>query len=124
MPELRRIALNALILHWCVGHELRYIGVRYAQRCEEMFVSDPDEDVRRMAATCLPFCYEKGRVDSRVGRLLAEVVRDASANKYLRKSAYESLFVVRDISPELWPDFQFKFPDQVDWTFVDSFIPR
>jgi len=120
-PTLRDVALSVLAYHWGRDAQL-------AARCEELAVSDPDNGVRSTALHCLSSCYGNTS-DSRVGQLLARMVRDEAQSMKVRIAAYEGLFHVRGVPPHLRPislekllrGDQFRFPEDVDWAFVDSF---
>jgi hypothetical protein len=93
----------------------------FAQLCERMAREDPDVDVRCMALNCLIPAYYYGSEDLRIGRWLAEIVRDQSQAPLFRKIAYVMLFAVRatDDNPLA---HTLQFPEQVDWSFVNTFL--
>lgn len=114
-PEVRRCALAALACHW--GREAA-IGP-----CEQLLFFDPSEDVRQAAMTYLGACYFYTD-DVRVRRIAAKIVRDASQAHGLRLTAYKSLFIISR-SPRQGGESgplasSFRFPEDVDWKFVDD----
>ena len=122
-PTLRDVALGVLAYRWHRGRHL-------AEKCEELALSDPDDSVRSTAIHCLSLCYENTS-DSRVGRLMAQIVRDDSQAVKVRAAAYGALFHVRGEPPDRrptsfsgqLPGTTVGFPEYVDWSFVDGFLP-
>jgi hypothetical protein len=92
----------------------------FAQLCEKMACEDDDLNVRCIALNCLISCYY-GTWDVRIGRWLAGVVRDETQPPMFRKLAYTMLFTVRAIA-EHPHAHTLRFPEQVDWEFVNSFL--
>ncbi|HEY1785435.1 MAG TPA: hypothetical protein VGG30_07790, partial [Pirellulales bacterium] len=91
-PRIRRAAIIALSFKW-KAYEL------LAVRCEQLARHDPDDSVRVQAARTLGACYARTD-DVRIGRLLADTVWDSSARADLRRSAYESLLMIRGVKIE------------------------
>src|SRR5206468_2304275 len=92
--KVRFVALDVLSHHWEPNRDL-------AQVCEKMVFSDPDPEIRAVAATTLGACYAR-TADSRVAKLLANIVSDGSQPSPVRVSAYHSLFAVQGLILE-WP---------------------
>jgi hypothetical protein len=119
--ELRIIALNVIVIHWAVGHGHDELRRRFAQVCEDMFRHDQDQNVQRMAASCLSSCYAATN-DERIGRLLAQRVFDDRANKYLREACYRGLFELKGLEVQLWPGPFLRFPEDVNREFVEAYL--
>ena len=57
--------------------------------------------------------------------LLRGVVYNAELNNRMREAAYLGLFILRGLPFTAWPiPGKFNFPEAVDWSFVDSFLPE
>ena len=111
--KYRFAALDLIDWKWGVTQEV-------ADICEELVVSDPDVSVRGLAAVRLGGYYSRSG-NLRVGDLLARIVCKESENPQVRQSAYRALYWL----PEefIWlPPLDFRFPNDVDWEFVDSFV--
>src|SRR5207244_1008829 len=98
----------------------------FAKKCEELAFWDPDSGVRGIALISLGPCYANTK-DSHISQRLATIVRDESINQLHRESAYCNLFMIQGAPFERNPLIQkaigkFRFPDDVDWSFVDSFL--
>jgi len=91
----------------------------YAQICERIAREDTDPKVRALALGWLSLCYT-ATSDSRIGKWLAEIVRDEMQPLLFRRQAYFSLFSVRGLA-KILDTRTFQFPDQVDWSLVASF---
>jgi len=114
-PPARRAALYLLMHHWPRDQQT-------AVACERMAFEDRDCDVRKAALLGLGECYSHTD-DSRVGALLARCVRDESELCEVREAAYFGLFDVRGRRIFFYHNpFEFRFPQDVDWSFVDSFL--
>lgn len=120
-PSRRLAALDVLKYHWGPDEH-------FAAECERLSFGDPDPKVRTTALMRLGRFYEQTN-DPRVGKLLGAAVRDESMFHDCRLWAYYGLFQVRGVSPENRPALQigtgeFRFPQDVDWAFVDSFFGK
>jgi hypothetical protein len=113
--NLRTVALFILKDHWKPDE-------RFGRMCERMALEDSDLNVRKLALATLAGCFSDTD-DPRVGKLLASMVYDASLPESLRLTAYRSLFTVRP-SPiaTMIAIGSARFPADVDWEFVDSFL--
>jgi len=119
-PQLRRTALSTLAHYWKPDKE-------FEEACEQMVFQDSDAEVRSLALACLACCYS-GSDDPRVGRLAAQLVRDDTLPEKLRVAGYRALFTIRGM-PSKWilstcPSRSFRFPEDVDWAFVNTFLDR
>lgn len=117
--KVRFVALNLLCSHWKPDQN-------FAKTCECMAFNDPDLQIRGVALSALGTCY-RGTNDSRVGKLLAAIVHDEQEPASIRSSAYLALFSVPGLIAD-WPGLHadpptgLRFPDDVDWSFVNSFL--
>lgn len=116
-PRLRQAALGILTSHWPPSSLI-------TQECERLEIEDPDPEVRKTARACLITCYSKLQ-DARLVRVFARTVKDESSSLDLRISAYEALFMIRDMPPSTWPGMrmrsgELRFPEDVDWSFVEN----
>jgi hypothetical protein len=92
----------------------------FAPLCERLAFEDTNLDIRCCALTGLGLCYWRTS-DVRVGRLLAGFARDETQPDLFRKLAYFNLFSIT--GKEEHPDLQnLRFPADVDWKFVESFL--
>jgi len=118
-PKVRIAALSVLSDFWKPDESLRKIS-------EHMALNDPDSEVRGVALCDLGSCY-RGTRDKRIGRLLAAIVRDEQKPVSTRTVAYSALFDLCG-QPLSWPGLyneiiaQFRFPEDVNWGFVDEFL--
>jgi len=119
-PKLRRAALLALKYHWTPDEA-------FAGYCERLVFEDQNVDVLSLALSCLAGCYSHSD-DQRVGRLAAQIVLDDSAPKRLRATAYCALFTIRGMPTKAFltahRSSSSRFPENIDWAFVDSFVHR
>ena len=81
-PILRYEALSTLGHHWMLP--------QYRAQFEEMMRSDSDEDVRRIAASCLGLVL-KGTRDKAAAQHLIAKLRDENEDGYVREGAYDAL---------------------------------
>jgi hypothetical protein len=95
----------------------------FARRCESLAFNDPNDDVRAVAITFLSACYRE-TWDTRVGSLVAKVVCDTEESVTVRRSAYSSLFILRGIPTVADLVAEFRFPEDVDWSFVNSILTQ
>ncbi|MGO8746320.1 MAG: tetratricopeptide repeat protein [Thermoguttaceae bacterium] len=120
--NVRIVALELISSHW--GSKP---GDDFSRLCEKMALDDPSINVRLAAISALGRCYADTD-DVRIGKLLAQLVHDASMPLSCRRSAYRELFFLRGSPIEAWPSSQaggslkLRIPDEVDWAFVDSFL--
>lgn len=120
-PKIRYVALSLLVSHWNSAKDQEF-----AQQCEKMAIDDTDNTVRSVALRILGQCY-KNTDDARIGKLLAQVVRDELQTAECRAGAYLALFRLRGLFAD-WPGRNtipptvFRFPEHVDWAFVASFF--
>jgi len=120
-PNLRRAALMSLRSHWRLGRDKDF-----GETCERLVFEDPDVEVRSLALGFLSLCYLDSD-DSRVGCLAAQLVVDDSAPRKLRATAYLALIVIRGLPIDAFiaaSRSSSRFPEGVDWAFVDSFLRR
>lgn len=120
-PSIRHVALDVLAFHWKCHKD-----PDFAQRCEGMATNDPDDTVRGIALSLLGECYENTD-DPTIGMRLAQVVCDERQASNCRIGAYFALFRLRGRFadwPNRWsiPVTVFRFPEHVDWSFVNSFL--
>jgi hypothetical protein len=115
--NLRLAAILALQYEWKPNKE-------FEQHCERLLRDDPDIEVRSVALISLAGCYAHTD-DKRVGQLSARLVYDDAMPRALRRAAYSALFCIRGVPEDgIGPlrRADFRFPDDVDWAFVDSFL--
>lgn len=115
-PKLREAALHISNYHWGLNRSLE-------PTLQRMAWEDADDDVRGIALLYLVSLY-RGTDDARIGKLLVEFVKDQSLSTEFRTTAYYALFRLRGLSSEYWPHMwsaEWRFPDDVDWSFVDTF---
>jgi hypothetical protein len=114
-PKYRSAALVLIYLKWGPTPEV-------ADVCEEFVASDPDADVRALAATTLGRYYV-GSGNMRIGDLLARIVYDDNEDRQVRQSAYWSLYSLQEEFDWDQPSIlDFRFPDDIDWNFVGCFL--
>lgn len=116
-PECRIAAIAVLAHHWAADDTLGAI-------CERLLLADPDARVRSFAATYVGACHA-GTDALRAGKRLAEVVWRNSEPHEVRLAAYRALLAIglprgAALPRDLRDDF--RFPEDVDWRFVDSFL--
>lgn len=96
------------------------------QKCEQLAFADPDQEVRDVALGCLgSLCH--GTHDQKLGEKFAAIVGCESERPERRYLAYNNLFRLRGDSWDSWPVLtkpwvSFRFPDDVDWALVNSFL--
>lgn len=118
-PRLRIAALCILRDHW------KQTG-RFASQCQQMALNDIDLGVQGVAVTSLGVLHA-GTSHPGIGHLLAGIVRDQSKDVSVRLYAYNALFELRglpaNVSP-LWQEafHKLRFPEDIDWSFVESFL--
>lgn len=121
-PKLRWAAIAMIAHHWGLDDVLK-------AACERLALDDPDANVRALAVSHLAHCYYQTD-DPRVSRMIAHVVYNNAKPQVLRRAAYSALFDLRrsgrlEVAKRHLPTVAgFKFPDDVDWRFVDTFLFR
>jgi hypothetical protein len=116
-PRLRRAAINIVCDYWRPDES-------FVRCCEESARSDPDFEAREAALRCVTSFY-RGSKDARIARFCAEVACDESLPRDLRNAAYANLIRVMGPDPMRSIKIQlpgFRFPEEVDWSFVRSFL--
>ncbi len=94
----------------------------FAEICETLAFEDVDGEVRCAALTTLISDYYCDSHDCRIGRQLAEVVRDETKPSINRYVAYVGLIGLTGWTGQT-PDWRtFRMPDDVVWEFVESFL--
>src|SRR5262245_7331624 len=93
--KLREAALYIFEYHWGLDRSLEPV-------LERMALEDTDENVRGIALHNLVSLY-KGTNDMRIGKLLANFVKDESLSTEFRITVYCALFRLRGLSSEHWP---------------------
>lgn len=114
--KLREAALYIVEYHWGLNTSL-------APVLERMALEDENDDVRGIALLNLISLY-RATNDTRIGKLIVALVKDESLSTEFRTTAYYALFVLRGLSSEYWPHMwspEWRFPDDVDWSFVSTF---
>jgi hypothetical protein len=125
--RVRIVALEVLRYRWKALERLAVI-------CEKMALGDPDSLVQTVALQTLGRCYE-GTADRRIGRLLAAAVHDDSKPTDYRRAAYlalcqlitwrsQELLLKLGLKPSGPVDEVIRFPADVDWVFVSSFLAQ
>jgi HEAT repeat protein len=95
--------------------------------CENALTEEEDANVRQCAADGLGVC-NSGANDPRIGRILSAIVKDESEDNRVRRAAYLSLYILtdKDLEFEHGTDLvaltESRIPEDVDWSFVDSFL--
>lgn len=115
-PSLRAAAMRVLAMHW--GPDDPFQAV-----CQRLLSEDPDRDVRSLALRYLSMCC-RGTNNARLGKLAAGLVYATAEPRELRMAAYELLFDLRGFfgHPPRPASLPAAFPEDVDWSFVDSFL--
>ncbi len=116
-PQLRCAAIVVLSMHWGNTAEL-------AQTCEELLFYDPSLKVRLQALVAIEGFYG-GTDDPRIGDMVARIVFEESHPSELRHAAYRALFAIRGMPTASLLralSASFRFPEDVDRAFVDSFL--
>jgi hypothetical protein len=113
-PKRRMVALDVLRHHWKPDANL---GIH----AEKLAFEDPDPEVRKCALVVLGACYS-GTEELRILARLAQVVQDSSVKSKMREAAYLGMLHASDIPLRSWPDLAlFRFPEDVDWSFVNRY---
>jgi hypothetical protein len=115
-PKRRCAAIDVLCYHWDRDEA-------FTLQCIALATKDPDTEARSLALILLGSSH-RGSNDQRVVKALVSTVRDENAPVRCRKSAYAALWFLRGVPAPGPPDVfdaTFIFPDNVDWTFVNTF---
>jgi hypothetical protein len=116
-PDLRCAAIVVVGMHWGNTAE-------FAQVCEKLLSFDTSLKVRLQALAALEGYYSNTD-DHRMGDTVARIVYGESYPAELRRAAYRALFSIRGMPTEAFlraASPTFRFPDDVDWSLVDSFL--
>lgn len=102
------------------------LDAKIAQHCEKMALSDPDQQVRGIAATSLGACYRNTR-DKVISGILASIIANEHNSSEVRLSAYVSLLEVQGKSllshdPPLRNLKDICLATSIDWNFVKCFM--
>lgn len=111
-PIIRELAID--ILMNC--HEA-YCEI--APILRSMANEDENPTIQECALVAFVVCACR-MTDPDAGRFLAALVKDSSRSLPVRLHAYEGLFHLRKM-PRPSDHAAFRFPADIDWTFVDSF---
>lgn len=114
--QIRAVAMEILVDIWQANDS------DFIAHCRNRALTDPDLRVRAIALTCLGRCLE-GTGNGEFGRFFAVLVSDPSASVECRVAAYFGLLYLTGQfaeKPELI--ISFRFPDDVDWRLVESFL--
>ena len=123
-PEknVRRAALHALCSYWERNPTDECVTI-----IEDMALNDNEAIVRGVALMALGD-FHQDTSDPRIGRLLAESVVNEGLPPPLRKAGYNALCVLcarKDllfVKPEDEAERFFRFPEDINWSFVRSFL--
>jgi hypothetical protein len=115
LPERREAALEVL---WEKPDK------SLATKIKEMVTSDPADVVRIAAIMALRPIFKRSE-DRAIVRFLADIAVDASESCEVREVAYMSLYRIKVVDSDQWPDVrmlpgEFVFPDHANWQFVES----
>jgi len=113
-PRIREAAFQLAYQHW-------EIKERLAHSYEQTAMSDPDIAVRETAVRALGTCYTRTK-DARIGRLLAQIIRDDALNEGMRVTAFVAL-------RRLHGNFDYTGPSpivpislqEIDWSLVEKY---
>ncbi len=119
-PKLRLSAIVVIAHQWALDDAL-------IAACERLLRNDPDPEVRAYAMGYLAYGYYETD-DARIGKMAAEIVYENAQPHVLRRAAYAALFNLRQSARNSVPKRNqaiapgFRFPEDVDWRFVDTFL--
>jgi len=118
-PRLRRAGIQLLRGKFGATSE-------FLDHFERLALSDFDEGVRIASLGAL-IDYYSGTQNQRIGKLLAEMVRNESLSLLFRDIAYQGLFRVHRLPIDDWPEVKratgrFNFPEDVNWNLVDVLL--
>jgi hypothetical protein len=113
-PRFRCVALHLL-------QKTRPRPEWLAKLSQQLADGDPDPQVRGVAVHCLGTCYA-GTNDARIGKVVAAKVRSTSEDDRVRAAAFFVLHEIRGVCSLEWPLATWRFPEDVDWSFVDTFF--
>jgi HEAT repeat protein len=114
-PKCRRAALYIAINQWQIKEDI-------AQQCEQMALSDADEEVRQAALGGLGHCFSRSK-NARIGHLLARIIRDPDQPEKRRTRAYTALMSIHccEEVPGLGL-FSIRCSEDFHWGFVDQYF--
>ena len=118
-PVVRAVAIEILSFRW----ETR-AGDPTAELFEKMAIEEPSTEPRCAAIGATGDCY-RGTDDISIGRFLAAIVHNEREHEACRECAYMALYSLRGLLPwsvEAGPPVRFRIPEDIDWSFVDSFL--
>jgi hypothetical protein len=115
-PEIRQAALRLI-------SELGPRTAEFLIQCERLAFTDPAPAVRVDALLCLAG-LQRDTHDRRLGSLLAQLVRDVSQARDIRKAAYLTLLTIFSRLESYRPiaENDTQFPEGIEWSFVDTFL--
>jgi hypothetical protein len=114
-PRVRYGALALVHMKWGMSQDV-------VDFCEQAATGDPDAKVRGLAVTSL-WSYYATRNEPRIKKILADIVHNECEDSDVREVAYRGLFFLADIEPSKMPPLSvLKFPGDIDWEFVKSFL--
>lgn len=116
-PTLRRVALSVLAYHW--KHEASAFSESEAIAADKGAPPDLRADAINVIAL-----FRQSTNDRRIGGYLASIAMDAEDHPDVRLFAYVALYSIRGVPPVEQPLSPPRFPEDVDWDFVSSFLPR
>lgn len=93
---VRYFTLQALVL------DLKEKTPEMAEWCWRLLETDPEEDVRSMAATCLSSIYF-GKKRKDVFARFARILRSEEESGYVKGSVYSALHKLAGLPPREWP---------------------
>lgn len=119
-PNVRCAALVAIKCYWGPDDAFK-------ESCERLVLADRSPAVRKCALASIFSCYRESD-PGHAGRIAALLVYDNTQPSELRNDAYRLLFRLYlphriTVSHPLSPDAAgFRFPNDVDWKLVDTFL--
>jgi hypothetical protein len=118
-PRRRQLGLDALPK----SREPTEIAV---EQCCHIMLHDPDPDVRILAIRCVAKHFKPAAGRS-FQAALARIVADTEDRLEVRDVAYQALFEIKGLAVTKWPEVRrategFRFPDDVDWDLVHSWL--
>ena len=94
----------------------------YQETARQFLLNDYDGDCKLAAISVLGY-FQANANDRATLALLAEVVRDSMQNDVIRTYAYETMQDVVHSDPTKRVGQVLSIPKDVDWAFVDSYLP-
>lgn len=113
--KYRFVALSLLEFKWGLTQEI-------ADICEDLALFDSDPEVRALAVMNLSRYYA-GTGNIRIGVFLASLVYERNEDQRVREAAYWGLLSLSE-TPKIQRPWilDFRFPRDVNWRFVNSFL--